>query len=778
MFKNKYTFLFAIVLTALQIWFFYLMFRYPVQGILVHQDNEKNWVIERFDTTSLVNRTDLKVGDIIATIDGMPADEFHTVRRWNAIEQSNSVTVLRGGIEYNVDMSAKNPLASNDILALLAETCSFIIAFMLSKKITNSKSALYLSAVFLVIGLIFMSLGASLRGDILGKGLILCFMLMLPSVFYQFIAVFLSEKGFIEMPKNFLKWIYPVTFGVLVLHICLFYSYTTAIYFYRLTGVITLSITVLGMAANVVLIVHTYLKYRIEKTYLSLILKTITISLFISLAPIMFLSFIPQIIFGKNWIDPFYMSWFIFVLPLSFAYLIVSKKLYDLDMIMRRFMFTGLIALWPSILFTVMIRLMFPTDATSERLTIVFLLFSIAFTVILYSLENITTKLEPIIFPRKYRLKDALKKISKNLEKISNLREMKDIILVDIVNTLEVNGGAIVYRYQDHVEYISEGSLELTNIQHILESEPNYNDSPYTLIEISKHEEYTSYLIIADRKNRSRINSDEIQWLNLIITYLAVSLENIHLIRKLTVKLEQFASQLPDEKSALDIAWFRKLMFELQEKERIRIATDLHDTTMQDLFFLKNRLRTLLEKYPFYQDDRSSIESLMEYIDIINTNLRQSCFELHPYLLQEIGIVQTIRKLIDLESITNPFEIQFHVKGTYLLEQADNDTKRHIFRLVQELINNAKKHSQANLLQFQINADAYGITFSYEDDGVGFDPNTVTPSEIGGAGIGMEQMKSRIISMNGKYALETSVGQGLKFSASLPVIPVKEGHSA
>lgn len=759
---------------AVQIWFFYLTFNFSVHGILLEKNTEGQWVIDHFDTTNIADKAGLMIGDVILSVNGIEADNDPTIRRWKSIEQSDTVQVQRGGETIQVDTGRlKNPTA-NDILSLLAEACSLLIAYILSVKSSNSKSAAYLSGVFLVIGIIFMSLGASIRGDILGKSLISTFMILLPIVFYHFIAVFLSEKGYYQLPMNFLKRIYPATLGVLVAFICLYLPYSTANTFYRINIFLTLSVTILGMLWNFLILLNIYLKHRKQHSFISLILKTITISLILSLAPIMMLSFIPQILFGREWVDPFYMSWFIFILPLTFAYLFVAKKLYDIDMIVRRILFTGLIALVPSVVFTVLIKLLFPADSTAERLTIVFMLFVTALTLILYSLENITSRLEPIIFQRKYRLKDALKKIAKNLGAISSLREMKEIILIDIIHTLEVNGGAIVFQYQDHIECISEGSIDTSRLEHLLAVEPE-RDSQHSIFEISSNEEYSSYVIITDRKNRSRLNSEEINWLNLIITYLAVSLENIHLLRKLTVKLERLASQLPDEESAYDIAWFRKLMFELQEKERTRIATDLHDTTMQDLFFLKNRLRSLLEKYSFYYEDRSSIEGLMEYIDIINTNLRQSCFELHPYLLQEIGLVQTIRKLIDLESLSSPFEIDFAAKGNYLLEQVDPETKRHLFRLVQELINNAKKHSQASRLLINLSAGSYGISFSYEDDGIGFEPRSAPPSEIGGAGIGMEQMKSRIISMNGKYEIVTAAGKGMKFKAA---IPLKEGRTA
>ncbi|MNR52204.1 hypothetical protein D3C85_1720010 [compost metagenome] len=58
---------------------------------------------------------------------------------------------------------------------------------------------------------------------------------------------------------------------------------------------------------------------------------------------------------------------------------------------------------------------------------------------------------------------------------------------------------------------------------------------------------------------------------------------------------------------------------------------------------------------------------------------------------------------------------------------------------------------------------------NYEDDGLGFDPNYSAAKEIGSSGIGMEQMKSRVLSLNGHFELATSKGNGMKFSVTIPM---------
>jgi two-component system sensor histidine kinase ComP len=459
----------------------------------------------------------------------------------------------------------------------------------------------------------------------------------------------------------------------------------------------------------------------------------------------------------------------VLIFPLTFAYLIAAKKLYDIDIVVRRMAFTSIVAVLPSALIVTSIIVLFEGDVTFLQAGFAFIVTLVVMSFVLYSLEYFYTNLERVMFPRKYMLQAALKKIAKNFGSITSFRELKTIILVDIVNTLQVFGGAIAFKYKDATEIISEGEIDEAEVERIVAVDTTGEHPEYMCFEINRHDEYTSYLVMANKKTNTKLGMEEIQWLNLIITYLAVSLENVHLIRKLTLRLEQLAANLPDEQAARELNWFRKLMFQLQEKERVRIATDLHDTTMQDLFFLKRKLAALGESNDLTPETRQQIQSLTGYIEVINTNLRQSCFDLHPYLLQETGLIRTIQKVIERESFLCPFTIEFRADPPAAIERRDIDTKRHIFRIVQELINNAKKHSNAKTVRISLTAADGLVRLNYEDDGVGFDPNRTPPDEIGASGIGLEQMKSRVLHLNGRMELNTGAGRGVKIRITLPL---------
>jgi two-component system sensor histidine kinase ComP len=198
------------------------------------------------------------------------------------------------------------------------------------------------------------------------------------------------------------------------------------------------------------------------------------------------------------------------------------------------------------------------------------------------------------------------------------------------------------------------------------------------------------------------------------------------------------------------------------------MANDIHDTTMQDLFFLKRRLHSVLSRSIQAEEDRQQMTGLIDYLEVINTNLRQSCFELHPHLLREIGLLQTLHKLIEQERAASPFEIELFTEHAEAAEHFNLDSKRHIFRITQELLNNAKKHSSANKVSIQLYCVGGLFYLSYEDDGIGFEP-LFAGNETNLSGIGMEQMRSRILTMNGKLELISGVGSGVKITIELPM---------
>ncbi|WP_270166709.1 ATP-binding protein [Paenibacillus sp. SYP-B4298] len=752
---------------VLQVWCSFLTFYFPYHGIYLELTPQQQWIVKELPPEGAGFRLGIQVGDIVQQVDGRPPDESPFVTKWQAVEQAHTLVIMRDGAEQSIDVTNVSAI-TEDIIPAIEEFVCLFMAILLLIKMRQSPSARWLAAVFMTMALIYMSYGASIRGDILGKLIITNLMMMLPIVFYHFLVVLFEEKGDIRLPRRILSFMYALAAtGFLIRFLYLYPPTAYEIHLYNPS--VTLGFFLLGFLFNMYILTMLYVRFRKQQSHMSSIIKSVWLACMVSFLPVICFSFLPKLIKGIQALDFIYTSWIILLFPISFAYMIATDKLYDFDLMIRRILSAGLLAIIPVSLLTGSYVGLIHTTADKKQILFLFTASLLLITWVLYSAEYWTTRFESVLFPRKHVLNTALKNISKKLGTISSLRELKDIILAEIVDTLHVTGAAVVFRYRNDTEIIYAGEVDTAQIRQLADASPRPTDPYYTFIEMNSHEEYTSYLVITRKKSHTMLGKEELHWLQLITSYLEVSLENVLLIRKLTRRLQQLASQLPVEDTAPDIQWFRKVMFELQEEERIRIATDLHDTTMQDLFFLKKRLIALVEQSFMNGDSQQELNSIIQFVEMINVSLRESCFELNPHLLQEVGLMRTLEMYVEKESYTAPFQLELHAGHMPGMESKDLLTKRHLFRIVQELINNAKKHAQASTVSFQIGEASGSFCLTYEDDGIGFDDSKVRQAGIGASGMGMEQIRGRILHMGGQLELVTAAGQGTKIIITVPI---------
>ncbi|MCD1259253.1 hypothetical protein B5M42_010430 [Paenibacillus athensensis] len=846
--------IFIFLLFCLHIWFLYLLFTYPSFGINVAAQPDGTWVVSRFDR--IASDLGIAIGDRVVSLDGIPAGQFPSVVKLRTIDQAHTIVVNRSGVELELTTDRIPKAAEADYFALFGELVSLSVAWLFHRKLPRSASARRLAQMFACIGLAFMSLLASIRGDALAINLIGAAVMLLPVSFLQFLIVFLRERAGVTLPSSFIPYLYGFIGGLFALQLTTFVNAPVSYLITHYTTLILEIFVIVIVLLSALVLAYAYARHR-RTPHIAALLKTIAAALFISFAPLIVLSFVPEMLAGFYWINPFYTGWFVLFFPAAFACLIARHQLYDIDFILKRMLFAVLAAIPPCVVFLAIVWLLFPDRMTGRMGFIAFSLFLLAQSLIFYAFETWTSRLAPLLFPRKHYLQQSLKKIAGDLGATSSFRELKRTLLSGLVDTLDLFGGAVVYRYDNHTDCAAEGDIDEADIARALASETGGDtavnssagasagagsgngagsgsgsgngagagassssatcaaggsgsgsssgsgaeantdasastETGCTVITVTRQEEYACYLVLSAKKDNTLLSREETQWLRLIVTYLSVTMENVHLVRKLTSSLEQAIGRLPDRRSSRELAWFRKLTFELQEKERMRLAADLHDTTMQDLFFLRRKLTGALRGLP--AADRAGLaplQQLVSDIDAIHRSLRESCFELHPYLMADIGLMRTLEQLVEQERQTCGFRLEFDIASDEELELRTPEVKMHLFRIVQELLNNAKKHSRARHVRFKLAAAAGGrVTLRYEDDGVGFD---VTPGTAAGSAApppvplragserprsrGLEQLRSRVGALDGSCRIEAAPGAGVRVHITIPAA-LQEGESA
>jgi len=759
--KNKLLFIMIPMIVVLQVWFTYITFHHPFLGINVKQDAQHQWVIASFDLNATRLDLGLQPGDVIQSIDGRAPNGHFTVKYFAVVEQAETLSLLRDNESFEVSTNMGTSMTlPGYYYYFLGEMISLFIALLVYLNSKHSKSARFLALLFLLVGLAFMSLGADFRSDILSKVLVASIVMALPYVFLHFLILFFKEKGNMQVKPSFLYYFYGII-GLVMLpsvgYVTPWLSYSYYVFYHTFT----LLYFMIGSCMICGFLIYISYQFRKEKSQLSTIIKTVWFAFIISFLPLALLSFLPEIILHKYIVNPFITALFTLFFPLTF-----SKELFDIHLILRRIVSTAIISILPSVVLVGMASVTFQSSFTFERGIYSFLFSVTVVTILLYSLEYLMTKLEIVLFPHRYYLQTALRKIADTVSSLNSFRALKETVLVDIVNTLQVAGGAIVFQYEHDFEIISEGDIDYNQIENAITCATE-QESTYSVFEIRRHEEYTNYVVITPKKTSARLHHEEIQWLQVILLNLSVALENLYLIRKLNLRVQELALLLSNEQESNNLEWYRKIMFDLQEKERIRIASDLHDTTMQEIFFILRKVKAF-QKVAATLMDTAALHETIDHLNLLNASLRKSCFELNPPTLETAGLLPTIENWVDMERGLCSFELIFITDSDKRIEEMDIDVKRHLFRVVQELINNTKKHSRASKAAISCTSSDTAFYLEYRDNGVGFDLSSAAKAGRQSSGIGLDQMKSRISSIKGAIDIQSSPREGLQVEITIP----------
>lgn len=163
--------------------------------------------------------------------------------------------------------------------------------------------------------------------------------------------------------------------------------------------------------------------------------------------------------------------------------------------------------------------------------------------------------------------------------------------------------------------------------------------------------------------------------------------------------------------------------------ERQRLARDLHDAMSQTLFAVTITTETLMRQAE--QDPASIVPMLAELHQLARGALAETravLLELRPESLTDISLESLLEQLRDAVLARKQLRISLELDHT---ETLDPELKLVLYRIAQEALNNVVKHAQASQVNIRFTQDSAGASFEIRDDGVGFDPDSRSPSSMG-----------------------------------------------
>jgi signal transduction histidine kinase len=217
------------------------------------------------------------------------------------------------------------------------------------------------------------------------------------------------------------------------------------------------------------------------------------------------------------------------------------------------------------------------------------------------------------------------------------------------------------------------------------------------------------------------------------------------------------------KRQKLEIEYQNKMMqatLESQESERRKLASDLHDSIGGMLSTIRMGVSTLGRSLP----DPRSVEQTKQMLDDTISSVRQISRDLMPSTLEKFGLEQALKELCERTQAASLLTINFYENTTAFT--IDKNKELMLFRIVQELLNNAIKHAQATEVKVYLTVNDE-LSLTVEDDGVGFNIDEQKSDKRTGKGLGLYSIENRASLLGAKLEFDKERLKGSKITITM-----------
>ena len=203
-----------------------------------------------------------------------------------------------------------------------------------------------------------------------------------------------------------------------------------------------------------------------------------------------------------------------------------------------------------------------------------------------------------------------------------------------------------------------------------------------------------------------------------------------------------------------------RAIIDAQEKERQRLAKDLHDSLTQQLTAIKLHISTtgsLIKN----RNQKNILQKSKEALTEVIADMRNICFNLMPNTLKEFGLIDAIKEFCK-QSLYDK-QVDFTLETNKKLLELTSELKIDIYRVIQEFVTNSIKHGKASKIFIKFNYNKRIMNIKLCDNGAGFNPTKP------GKGMGLQNAQSRVKSHNGKLSIASSIGKGTSYAITIPI---------
>ncbi|UOQ46214.1 ATP-binding protein [Halobacillus salinarum] len=742
----------------------------PYLGIDL-EENAQGYTVAGLNKDGWAAQNNIPFPARLISVEGQSPDKHFTVAMFNELEMADSFTIERAGktISYqNIESSSPLHWALYIILPSVFFLAILAISYLVHQRVPRRFSAHQLILYFLTIATGYISNSGAIRDDLYGIFLNTALFLIAPVILIHFLYNYFKELSVSWFSKSLYYVLYFISIFVSVLESYFLITHTYPDYFNPVPGWLLLGLYIILF----------YVVYRGLYIHFSnengTVFKYMSVGMTVAFFPYIVLYLLPALIIHKKIIPLEVAAVFLIALPITFMYLITRERLIDINFVMSRLRYYFFLSIVPSVIITVLFTLFAPYSLSIITCLQIYLIVHLLLIAFLSVKEVLDFKLQRFLFAARYSYQESMHRISKNMKDQSNAVDLMKALRDEIRNVLDVKDIYIYSKHNKRNMYCVYDRIPNHILDHLEEQIDPYSFDIGTIVETEEgfgvvvgfSLEKLTMLWCRGKKDFTNLNRDEKTYLQTISHNANIAIENMNLIEDLVKELKR----LRNDQTQKYPTWLSRLLFTIAENQRKQLSIDLHDTVLQEQLYLYRRMDELINRHqslsePIISELMIYKESLLDSIHLI----RETCNELRPAFIEELGLVQSLKNLIQQYQLRSNFTVYF----TNMNFDADLDQERilAIYRVVQELLANAMKHSNAKIVNLSLSNDENNVQLVYSDNGIGMDLSFHRDifSHIGLSGI-----EQRVNGLNGNLKINTAPGDGFTMTIEFPYSVSKE----
>lgn len=755
--KQKVLFLQILILLA-HLFLIFIMSK-PYIGIDVKYIKDDQLIISNvYHDDGWAQYTDIAIGDFILEVDN------HKITQKN-FQHGTSIKIMRNNeIHYiQAPPGSQKDTFQEILIPCLFSLTIFILTFFIYQQ--NSKVAFYLTGFLLSASLCFFASTESGRGDIVSNIIISIFLPFGSLFLTYFIYVLLLGKGIKIKWPNFYKINGFICFVIIILKILTIFFYSN---FNRFTTILLISYFCFNICFTIFMLIYFY--FTTKGTHHEALLKWLVIIHACAFLPFIFLHAIP-FIFDLPYVSDDLAALTLFIIPIGYTYIVLTNHLIDINFILKQIPYYTFLTFIPSIILTIFI--ISEGFYTENIILYFFILLIVTLTINIVTLflkERLDFQLKDSLLYNQSFFSKNLNEFSQKLTSVIKEKDLEDLLLYQIKETIDplnlllirINHETTEYEYFDFIEYNDTFMLTdfIKSKLYNHHSDQLIDHPNYLGIQLYEHQQISTYIWINKKRNNTAFNLHEKMWLINIVKYVRLVYENLNIVQNIVASIEN--RDTTNHQSSHTLTRF---LLQLSEQERKRLASDLHDSALQDQMIWYQKLNNLIQNTSTIQkEDLETLNKIKNGLLDVIKQIRDTCNELRPNFLLNTNFIASLENLCKKKQVTANFSLryEFQLFSDYI---NNYNLTISIYRVLQELLTNAEKHSNATKVSVEMWEDNHNIFLDYRDNGVGMDNISDQYNEDH---IGLIGIKERIHILDGEIEFITELTQGLQILITIP----------